>query len=120
MPYEIYEWYTIIGLQGFDNYKNLNPIEVSLDSNSLINGLFKYKKYKYRFTIKNLLFSSNIKNNTQVTFLLCGGLKDAKEAFINSKLYETLGAVYSNEIKNWDLIKGHSKRANVIFSDSES
>ena len=67
-----------------------------------------------------MLFSSSIKNNTHVTFLLCGGLKDPKEAFINSKLYKTLGAVYSNEITNWDLIKGHSKRANVIFSDSES
>ena len=25
-----------------------------------------------------------------------------------------------NEIKNYDLSKGHSKRANVIFSDSEN
>ena len=83
-----------------------------------MNELFKYKKYKYGLIIKNLLFSSSIKNDTQVIFLLCDGLKDAKEAFVNWKLYKTLGVVYLNEIKNWDLIKGHSKRAHVLFSDS--
>ena len=41
---KIYKRYTIIGLQDFDNYKNLNPIEVSLDSNSLINEIFKHEK----------------------------------------------------------------------------
>ena len=40
--------------------------------------------------------------------------------FINSKLCKTLGVIYLNEIKNCDLSKGHSKRANVIFSDSEN
>ena len=52
--YEIYKRYTIIGLQDFHNYKNLNPVEVSLYSNSLMNKLFEYKKYKNRFIIRNL------------------------------------------------------------------
>ena len=69
--------------------------------------------------LKIYLFSLNI-NETQVIFLSCDGLKDAKESFINSKLYKALGVVYLNKIKNWDLIKGHSKRANVIFLDSEN
>ena len=38
----------------------------------------------------------------------------------NKYFYKTLGVIYLNKIKNWDLIKGHSKRANVIFSDSEN
>ena len=120
MLYEIYKRHMIIGLQGFDNYENVNPIEVSLDSNSLINELIKYKKYKCWFVIENLLFSSSIKNDTQVIFLSCDRLKDAKEAFINSKLYKTLGVDYLNEMRNWDLIKKHSKKAKVIFSDSEN
>ena len=37
--------------------------------------------------------------------------KVSREVYFNENL---------NEIKNWDLIKGHSKRANVIFSDSEN
>ena len=86
--------------------------------NKLVNELFKYKNYKYRLIVKNL-FSLNI-NETQVIFVSCDGLKDAKESFINSNLYKALGVVYVNKIKNWDLIKGHSKRANVIFLDSEN
>ena len=50
----------------------------------------------------------------------CDRLKDAEQVFKDSKLYKTLGVIYLNKIKNWDLIKGHSKRANVIFSDSEN
>ena len=37
--------------------------------------------------------------------------KVSREVYLNENL---------NEIKNWDLIKEHSKRANVIFSDSEN
>ena len=33
-------------------------------------------------------------------FLWCDRLKVANKAFINSKLYKILGAVYLNEIKN--------------------
>ena len=49
-----------------------------------------------------MLFSSSTKNNTQVVFISYDGLKDVKEAFINSKLDKKLGATYLNEIKNWD------------------
>ena len=31
MSYEIYKRYTVAGLQGFDNYKNLNPTGHLLD-----------------------------------------------------------------------------------------
>ena len=91
-----------------ENCENLNPIEVSLDSNSLINELFKYKKYKYRFIIANLLSSSSIKSNPQVIFISCDELKNEKKAFINSEHYKTLGVVYLNK-KNWNLIKGIRK-----------
>ena len=37
----------VVGLQGLDNNENCNSIEVSLDSNSLMNELFKYKQYEY-------------------------------------------------------------------------
>ena len=47
-------------------------------------------------------------------------LKNANEEFINSKLYRSLGVVYLIKVKNLDLIKGNSKSASVIFSDSEN
>ena len=55
-----------------------------------------------------MLFSSTTKINTQVIFISYGGLKDAKEAFINSI------AVYLNKIKNWDS-KGIRKEQTLYF-----
>ena len=61
-----------------------------------------------------MLFSSSTKNNTQVVFISYDGLKDVKEAFINSKLDKKLGAAYLNEIKNWDS-KGIWKEQKLYF-----
>ena len=80
----------------------MNPIEVSLDLNDIIKRLAKHKEFKYRFLIENLLFSSNLENNTNVIFVTCHGLSDAKEALINSKIYKSLGIVYLRETKNWN------------------
>ena len=55
-----------------------------------------------------MLFSSTTKINTQVICISYGGLKDAKEALINSI------AVYLNEIKNWDS-KGIRKEQTLYF-----
>ena len=83
----------------------MNPIEVTLDSNEIIERLANYKKYKYRFLVENLLFSSNLENDTDVIFITCDGLSDAKDALINSKIYKTLGVVFLSETKNWNLVK---------------
>ena len=63
----------------------MNPIKLTLDSNEIIERLANYKKYKYRFLVKNLLFSSNLENDTDVIFITCDGLSDAKDALINYK-----------------------------------
>ena len=56
----------------------MNAIEVILDSNEIIKRLAKFKKYNYRFTVENLLFSSNLENDTDVIFITCDGSSDAK------------------------------------------
>ena len=119
MLQEIIETIHVLGLHNFVHYDRLNPIDVSLDSNDIIRKLVKYKKFKYRFLIENLLFSSNLENNTNVIFVTCDCLSDAKEDLINSKIYKTLSVVYISEIKNWNLVKGESKRLQAVFVDSE-
>ena len=66
MSQEIIKTINVLGLQNFINYEGMNPIEVSLDSNDIIERLAKYKKFKYSFLIENLLFSSNLENDTDV------------------------------------------------------
>ena len=84
----------ILGLQNFDNYGRLNPVEITIDSNKIIETLSNCKKYKFRIIIESLLFSTNLQNNTDVIFITCDGLTEAKTALINSKLHKTLGVAY--------------------------
>ena len=69
--------------------------------------------------LQSFLFSSNIENNTDVIFLVSNGLNNTKKASIKKNLETTLGVCYLTEIKDWDIIKGQSKRSQVVFSDYE-
>ena len=82
---EIIKTIHVLGLQNLINYKRMNPIEMSLDSNDIKERLTKYKKFKYRFLIENTLFSSNFENTINVIFVTCNSLSDEK-ALINSKI----------------------------------
>lgn len=83
---------------------------MNLDLNDVIEKLWNYEKFKYRFLIENLLFSSNLRNSTNVIFVTCNGLTNAKDALINSKIYKTLGVVYLSKIKNLEFSKEYIKK----------
>ena len=100
MSHEIVDTIHILELQNFDDYGHLNPVEITIDSNKIIETLSNYKKYKFRIKIKCLLFSTNLQNNTDVILVTCNCLTEAKTALNNSKLYKMLGAVYLLEIKD--------------------
>ena len=85
MSQEIIKTVHVLQLQNFFNYEIMNPVEITLDSNETVEDLSKYKRFKYRFLIESLLFSSNLENDTDVIFITCNGLSDAREALINSK-----------------------------------
>ena len=78
MSHEIVDTVRILGLQNFDDYGRLNPVEITIDSNKIIETLSNYKKYKFRFIIESLLFSTNLQNNTDIIFITCDGLMEAK------------------------------------------
>ena len=83
---EIIKTVHVLGFQIFINYKRMSPVEITLDSNEIVEDLSKYRKFKYRFLIQSLLLSSNLQNDTDVIFIMCNDLSDAREALINSKL----------------------------------
>ena len=82
---EVIETIRILGLQ-IERQNFLNPVTISLNSNNIIEQLTKYNKYRYRFVLETFLFSSNFENQTDIIFLACDGLSNAKEALINSKI----------------------------------
>ena len=59
-----------------------------------------------------------MKQDTKTIFITSNGLNDAKDLFINGKVYQGIGVIYISEIENWDKIKNESYWTNVILTDS--
>ena len=56
----------------------------------------------------NLLFSSSIKNDTNVIFITTYGLNDAKNILINGKLYQGIGVIFTSKIDGCEKFKTKS------------
>ena len=115
---EIIDSINIIGIQNIE-YDFLNPIHVTINSDNVIQKLISYKNHRYRFVLQSLLFSSNVLNDTDVFFLVSNGLNNVKKILIKENLEPVIGVCYLTEIADWEIIKGQSKRSQVVFSDSE-
>ena len=66
---EIVNSVMINGQQSFEKHNQLNPVEIKIGDNQVIN-LLRKKNATYRFIPICLLFSSWIKNNTNQILLL--------------------------------------------------
>ena len=114
MAGEIVDTVNILRIQNTD-YSFLNPIYISINSDIVIQKLTKYKNYRYRFVLQSILFSSNIENETDVILVVSNELNNAKKVLINKNLESTLGICFLTEIRDWDIIKGQSKRSQAVF-----
>ena len=119
MPYEIVDQVKIGRLQSVNRQDKLNPVEISVRESEVNTYLSRFRRYKYRFIIDNLLFSSALTNDTNVIFVSCKGLIEAKESLINGKLFKTLRGINLAKIEHWEKIKGKSKWTNAVLTDSE-
>ena len=122
MSYEIADEIIILGLQNYNVDETLNPIAINIRDSAIQGKLSRYgtQRYKYCFIIDSLLIISLVVQDTNVIFLICNGLSDARDSLINGKLYKSLGVININEIRDWAKIKGESKWINIIFNDSEN
>ena len=115
---EVAETFLVKALQSYDRYTVLNPLQINLSSNYLNQKTNDFKGFVYEVLLKNILFSASISNDTQNAFITCSNLHSAKKALINGKIYNLLGIINLNEIKNWDKIKGKSIYVNAKLDDS--
>ena len=69
--------------------------------------------------MESILFSSNIENEADVIFVTCDSLINVNTALINKNLRDILGVCYLHDIKDWNIIKGQSKRSQAKFTDLE-
>ena len=97
----------ISGLQDFERYHKLNPIDVKINDNQITPSLSKYGKYLLKIT--SLLLGASFNQKTDVIFRTCNGLNDRKKALINGKIHNILGVINLTEEANFSLIKNSSK-----------
>ena len=70
MPKKILDSIFINRLQSDAKYEMLNPVEISIKSNTIVADLNRYKNFKCRFLMNSLLFSASIRNSTNVILYL--------------------------------------------------
>ena len=118
---QIADSFLIEGLQKFEQYTTINPINVEILNPYLRNKLlFDSSNYKcnFRFVANSLLFSSAIVEETSTIFITTNKLIDATHMLINGKLFQGIGAIYISEIEIWDKIKNKSHWLNIKLTDS--
>ena len=103
--------------QDFELRHQLNPIEIKMDDDEIINSLKNYKRPTYKFTTTSLLFPASIENDTNQVFVTSPELNKAKIALINSKMLNILGVINLDKINNWEKIKGKSIWVNAHFEE---
>ena len=118
----IVENFFIQGLQRFDKYKKLNPLNIEIIDTEIRNKISLYARsnyrYIFRFIANGLLFSSNLKKDTNCIFIVSDTLRDAQTLFINDESFQGLGAIYTSEIENWEDIKVGSHWIAVKLTDN--
>ena len=119
---ELVDEISILGIQNSE-FNVLNPIYISITSDAIISKLQLHRNNRFRFVLHSLLFSSNIVNDTDVIIVTSNGLTNTKQALITKNnqpiLESTLGVCFLTEIPEWNIVKGASKRLQIVFSDSE-
>ena len=100
--------------QNFDIVGGLNPTQIKIEDDRILNALKKYKDVIYRITPLGLLFPASVKNDTKQIFVTCRELNDVKKALINGKMYGLLSIIDLNKIDNCEEIKGQSTWINDI------
>ena len=120
---KIVKTFFVQGIQKFDRFKKLNPLNIEIIDSEIRNELSLYARsnyrYTFRFIVNSLTFSSAItKNVTDAIFIVSNTLTEAPTHFINDTGYNGLGVIYTSEIKYWQYIAGHSMWVNVTLTDS--
>ena len=119
---KIVKTFFVQGIQKFDQFKKLNPLNIEIIDSEIRNEISLYARsnyrYTFRFIVNSLLFSSGFTEDTKAIFIVTNSLLEAPTHFINDTNYNGLGVIYTSEIDRWHYIRGGSFWTNVTLTDS--
>ena len=67
--------------QDFDIDGGLNPVQIQIRDETILNQLKKYKNVVYKITPLGMLFPASIKNNTNLIFITANNLNGVKKGY---------------------------------------
>ena len=76
--------------QNFEIVGGLNPVQIEIEDDRVVNMLKNHKNVACKLTPLRILFpvyGYDKKNDTEHVFITCRALNDVKEALINNKSY---------------------------------
>ena len=112
---ELIETIIVRAQQNFDIVGGLNPIQIEIEDDRILNALKKYKNVLYKTTPFGLLFPVSIKNDTQQIFVTCRELSDVKQELLDGKIYGLMAIIDLDKINKWEEIKSQSTWINAAF-----
>ena len=80
----------ICAQQNFEIAGGLNPVQIEIEDDRVLNIFKKHTTYLY---VLGILFLASIKNNTEQIIIAYSKLNDIKKALIYSKIYGLLGII---------------------------
>ena len=72
--------------QSFEVVGGLNPIQIELEDDRILNALKRYKNVMYKVTPLGLLFPASIKNDTKQIFVTRKELNGVKKSILIGKV----------------------------------
>ena len=113
------ETITIRAQQNFDVAGSLNPIQIEIEDDRIINILKKDKNIIYKVTPLGLLLPASVKNDTKQIFITGKELGRVKKSILNGKVCDLIPIIDLDKISNWKDIKRHSIWISVSFKDQK-
>ena len=104
--------------QNFGVAGGLNPIQIKIEDDRVLNMLKKRKNVIYKLTPIGILFPACIQNDTRQVFFTCTELNDVKKSLINGNIYGLLGITNLKKINNWEE-KGQSIWINADLGEQK-
>ena len=86
--------------QNFDIAGGLNPIQIKIEDDRILNVLKMYKNILYKITPLGLLFPASIKNDTKQIFIIGKELNGLKKSPLNGNVYDLISVIDLNKISN--------------------
>ena len=105
---ELVETIVIRAQQNFDIAGGLNPVQIEIEDDRVLNLLKKYKNVMYWHTPLRILFPASVKNDNEEIFITCRELNDVKKCLIDGKIFWIVGDNWLKKINNWKERKGQS------------